>query len=165
MNVRPNTFQRFVHRFLMLKPVSAFLARVLHHLDSFVLRLTRGKYTITQIVGLPIVQLTTTGAKTGQARTLPLVGLTDGEKIVLIGSNLGQKNNPGWYYNLMANPECLVRVNGRSGTYIARETEGDEREKYWQMAVSYYKGYDVYKIRTAHRTIPVMVLEPRKILS
>jgi len=165
MNKRPNAFQRFIHRFLMLGPVSAFMARVLHHLDTFVLRLTRGKYTVTQVVGLPIVQLTTTGAKSGKARTLPLVGLADGEKIVLIGSNLGQKHNPSWYYNLKAYPECEVRFGGCADKYIARETEGDEREKYWQMAVSYYKGYGAYKARTAPRRIPVMVLEPRKILS
>lgn len=165
MNVRPNTFQQCVHRILMLKPVSALMARVLHHMDSFVLRLTRSKYTITQVVGLPIIQLTTTGAKSGQARTLPLVGLVDSEKIVLIGTNFGRKHNPGWYYNLMTNPECLVHFNGRSSTYIARETDGDEREKYWQMAVSYYKGYDAYKVRAAHRKIPVVLLVPRKILS
>jgi len=165
MNKRPSAFRRFIHRFLMLGPVSAFMARVLHHLDTFVLRLTRGKYTVTQVVGLPIVQLTTTGAKSGKARTLPLVGLADGEKIVLIGSNLGQKHNPSWYYNLKAYPECEVRFGGCADQYIARETEGDEREKYWQMAVSYYKGYDAYKTRAAHRKIPVMVLEPRRILS
>ena len=165
MNTRPNAFQRFVHRFLMLKPVSAFMARVLHHFDTFVLRLTRGKYTLTQIVGLPIIRLTTTGAKTGQVHTLPLVGLVDGEKIALIGSNLGQKHNPGWYYNLKAHPECEVCFSGCTDKYIARETKGDERERYWQVAVSYYKGYDVYKIRAAPRKIPIMVLEPRKILS
>jgi deazaflavin-dependent oxidoreductase (nitroreductase family) len=165
MNKRPNAFQRFVHRFLMLRPVSAFMARVLHHLDTFVLRLTRGKYTVTQIVGLPIVQLSTMGAKSGQTRTLPLVGLIDGKKIALIGTNFGQKHNPSWYYNLKAYPECEVRFSGCADKYIARETEGDEREKYWQMAVSYYKGYYVYKIRAAPRKIPVMVLEPRKILS
>jgi deazaflavin-dependent oxidoreductase (nitroreductase family) len=91
--------------------------------------------------------------------------MVDGEKIVLIGSNLGQKHNPGWYYNLKAYPECEVRFSGCADKYIARETEGDEREKYWQMAVSYYKGYDAYRVRAAHRKIPVMVLEPRKILS
>jgi deazaflavin-dependent oxidoreductase (nitroreductase family) len=165
MNVRPNTFQRFIHHFLMLRPVSAFLARVLHHLDSFILRLTRGKYTVTQVVGLPIIQLTTMGARTGRARTMPLVGLFNGEKIALIGTNFGRKHNPGWYYNLKAYPECEVRFNGRRDKYIARETEGDEREKYWQTAVSYYKGYDDYRIRAAHRKIPIMLLEPRKILS
>ena len=165
MNKRPNAFQRFIHRFLMLRPVSAFMARVLHRVDTFMLRLTRGKYTVTQIVGLPIIQLTTTGAKSGRTRTLPLVGLVDGEKIALIGTNFGQKHNPSWYYNLKAYPECEVRFSGCTDKYIARETEGDEREKYWQMAVSYYKGYDVYKIRAVHRRIPVMILEPREILS
>jgi deazaflavin-dependent oxidoreductase (nitroreductase family) len=129
-----------------------------------VLRLTHGKYTVTQIVGLPILQLTTKGAKTGRMRTVPLVSLADGEKIALIGTNFGQKHNPNWYYNLKAHPECQVQFNGRKDTYIARETEGQERERYWQMAVSYYKGYEVYKIRAAHRKIPVMILEPGKIL-
>ncbi|MCJ7434245.1 MAG: nitroreductase family deazaflavin-dependent oxidoreductase [Anaerolineales bacterium] len=159
MNARPNACQRFIHRFLMLKPVSAFLARVLHHLDAFVLRLTRGKCAITQIVGLPIIRLTSIGAQTGQARTLPLVSLIDGEKIAVIGTNFGQKHNPSWYYNLRAHPECEVHFSGCTAKYIAREAEGDEREKYWQLAVSYYKGYDVYKIRAAHRKIPVMILE------
>jgi deazaflavin-dependent oxidoreductase (nitroreductase family) len=162
MNIHPNAFQRFIHRLLMLGPISVFLVRVLQPLDAFVLRLTHGKYTITQVVGLPIIQLTTTGAKSGQVRTIPLVSLIDGDKIAVIGSNFGQKHNPGWYYNLMANPECFVHFSGRTGNYVARETEGDEREKYWQLAVSYYKGYDTYKTRAAHRKIPVVILEPRK---
>ena len=128
MNARPNAFQRFIHRFLMLKPVSIFMARILHHLDAFALRLTRGKYTVTQVVGLPVIQLTTVGAKTGQVRTMPLVSLIDGEKIALIGTNFGQKHNPGWYYNLKAHPECEVHFSGRTNKYIARETEGDETE-------------------------------------
>jgi F420H(2)-dependent quinone reductase len=80
----------------------------------------------------------------------------------LIGSNFGQKNNPGWYYNLKANPECEVQFRGRSEKYLARETVGEEREKYWQLAVSYYRGYEIYKTRAAHRQIPVMILEPAK---
>ena len=93
---------------------------------------------------------------------MPLVSLYDGEKIGLIASNFGQKHNPGWYYNLKSHPECDVQFNGSAGKYVAREPAGEEREKYWQMAVSYYKGYELYKIRTAHRQIPVMVLEPVK---
>jgi deazaflavin-dependent oxidoreductase (nitroreductase family) len=162
MNTRPNAFQRFIHRFLMLKPVSVFMARVLHHLDAFVLRLTRGKYTVTQVVGLPVIQLATIGAKTGQMRTMSLVSLIDGVKIAVIGSNFGQKQNPGWYYNLKAHPECEVYFSGRTNKYIAREIEGNEREKYWQLADSYYKGYDTYKIRAAHRKIPILILEPCK---
>jgi len=143
----------------MLKPVSFFLARVLPHADAFMLRLTHGKRTITQIAGLPVIQLISTGAKTGQPRLSPLVGVIDGEKIALIASNFGQKHNPGWYYNLKANPQCFVQFNGRSGMYRAREAAGDEREAYWQTAVSYYKGYEAYRRRAAPRRIPVIVLE------
>ncbi len=146
----------------MLKPVSAFLSAVLHRADTMLLKISKGKHTVSEIVGLPIIQLTTIGAKTGQPRTMPLVSLFDNEKIALIASNFGGKNNPGWYYNLKAYPKCTVEVNGRAAEYIARQVEGAEREKYWGMAVSYYKGYDLYKIRAAHRLIPVMILEPAK---
>lgn len=161
-SVKPNALQKFLHRILMLKWISAFLALALYRLDGIVLKLTDEKHTVTEMVGLPIIQLTTIGAKTGESRTMPLVSLFDGEKIALIGSNFGRKPNPGWYYNLKANPACTVQFNGRTGKYVARQTEGEEREKYWQMAVSYYRGYDLYKKRASHRVIPVIVLEPVK---
>ena len=160
MNVKPNTYQKLIHHFLMLKPVSAFLTIILHRVDTFLLRLTNGKRSVTRIAGLPIIQLTTTGAKTGKLRRMPLVSLFDGERIALIASNFGQKHNPGWYYNLKAHPECNVGWDGTDRTYIARETLGEEREKYWQMAVSYYSGYEKYRARSANRHIPVMVLDP-----
>jgi deazaflavin-dependent oxidoreductase (nitroreductase family) len=93
---------------------------------------------------------------------MPLAAVKDGDKFALIGSNFGQKNNPGWYYNLKANPKCTVRVDGQSGEYIARETQGEEREKYWQMAVGFYAGYELYEKRASHRRIPVIILEPSK---
>ena len=161
MNIKPNAFQKLVHRFLMLRPVSAFLATALHHVDTFLLTFTHGQHTVTRLVGLPIIQLTTTGAKTGQLRTMPLVSLFDDEKLALIASNFGQKHNPGWYYNLKAHPECRVGWGNQERAYTARETEGEEREKYWQMAVSYYTGYEKYKERVG-RKIPVMILEPKK---
>ena len=161
-SVKPNALQKLIHRILMLKWISAFLALVLYRLDGIVLKLTNEKHTVTEIVGLPIIQLTTIGAKTGESRTMPLVSLFDGEKIALIGSNFGRKPNPGWYYNLKANPVCTVQFNGRTSQYVARQTQDEEREKYWQMAVSYYRGYDLYKKRASHRVIPVIVLEPVK---
>jgi len=162
MTNKPSAFQKFIHRFLMLRPVSAFLARNLHHVDAVALKMSKGRFTVTGLVGLPIIQLTTIGAKSGLMRTMPLVSLFDGEKIALIGSNFGQKHNPGWYYNLKAQPKCTIQVGGRRVEYSARQADGEERDKYWQMAVSFYKGYDLYKIRAAHRQIPVMVLEPVK---
>jgi deazaflavin-dependent oxidoreductase (nitroreductase family) len=159
---KPNAFQKSLHHILMLKWASAFFAVVLYRLDGLVLKLSGEKHTITELVGLPIIQLTTTGAKSGRPRTMPLVSLVDGERIALIGSNFGRKPNPGWYYNLKANPACSVHFRGKIGQYVARQAESEERERYWAMAVSYYCGYELYKKRASHRVIPVMVLEPAK---
>ena len=161
MHRKPKAIQKLTHRFLMLRPVSAFMARVLHHADKFALSLSRGRWTFAGLVGLPIIQLTTIGAKSGQLRTVPLVGLLDGEKIALIGTNFGKPNHPGWVHNLKANPECQVRYNRALQRYIARFTEGQERETYWQMALSYYVGYEKYKTRAREREIAVIVLEPK----
>ena len=159
MNVKPNSYQKYLHRFLMLKPVSALLAVVLHRADTLLLRLTKGNRTFTRIAGLPIIQLTAKGARTGQWRTMPLAGIPDGDKVVVVASNFGQKQYPGWYHNLKAHPECEVRINGKSQTRVARETYGDERIHYFQVAVSYYAGYLKYEERAAPRRVPVMVLE------
>jgi deazaflavin-dependent oxidoreductase (nitroreductase family) len=160
MNAGPNAFQKLLHRFFMIRPVTAFFAPWIHQVDKAILKLTKGKHTASEILGWDIVQLTTIGAKTGQLRTIPLLALFDSEKIALIASSLGREHHPGWYYNLIKNPECLVQQNGRSRKYVARETEGEERDKYWQLALFFYEGYEKYKERSG-RKIPVMVLEPK----
>ena len=162
MNARPNPLQNLVHRFLALHPVAAFLAPRIHRVDQAILKLTKGKYSVSEILGWNIIQLTTVGAKTNQPRTMPLIALFDGEKIALIASSFGRQHNPAWYYNLKAHPECKVQWNMKTTTYIARETSGDEYKKYWRLGLSYFSGYEKHKDRAAHRHIPVMVLEPKK---
>ena len=146
----------------MLKPVTAFFAPRTHLVDNFVLRVTKGKHTLSEILGWNIVQVVTTGAKSGERRVSILIAVMNNEKIALIGSNFGRQHNPGWYYNLKKNPECEVRLNGKVGTYLARETEGEERKSYWKQAVALYAGYEKYEQRASHRHIPVMLLEPEK---
>jgi deazaflavin-dependent oxidoreductase (nitroreductase family) len=155
-------FMRVFQQFLSSRPVMALMARVLHHADTLMLRLSAGKLTFAQFAGLPIIELTTTGAKSGKRRALPLTGLPDGEKYALIASNFGRMQLPGWYHNLKANPECTVKKDGRTGIYIAREAGEQENKHYYDMAISYYSGYAEYKQRAAHRKIPVMVLEPKE---
>ena len=145
----------------MVRPVTAFFAPIMHRVDQAVLKLTGGKFTVSEFAGWNIIQLTTIGAKTNQPRTIPLVGVFDDEKIALIASSFGREHNPGWYYNLKANPRCHVTFQGKSKEYLAREAKGEEREQYFQLAVSLYGGYQKYKERAAHRQIPVMVLEPK----
>lgn len=158
---KPSAVQRLLHSFFMLRPVTAFFAPRAHLIDKALLKLTGGKFAAAAILGWNIIQLTTIGARTGQPRTVPLIGLFDREKIALVATSFGRKHNPGWYYNLKTHPECEAQFHSRAGKYIARETSGEEYEYYWKMAVAFYAGYDKYKQRAAHRHIPVMVLEPK----
>ena len=158
---RPNLIQKLIHQIVMWRPVTAFFAPRLHRIDNLVLKVSGGKFTLAQLAGWTIIQLTTTGAKTHQPRTTPLIGIMDEEKIALIASSFGREHNPGWYYNLKAHPECDVVVKGQLGKYIARELSGEEYDQYWQLAISFYAGYEKYKERAAHRHIPVILLEPK----
>lgn len=159
MNRKPKAFLQVIHRFLALKPVSAALSHILQPADEFALFLTRGKHTIAELV-LPTIEVDTIGARTGQRRTHPLGGFLEGDKYILIGSNFGSKYHPAWVYNLRARPECVVHAHGRSQKYLARETDGEERARCWQLALDYYKGYAAYEKRAAPRKISVWVLEP-----
>ena len=146
----------------MSRPITTIVAPILHYADALLLKLTGGRLDFTRASGLPVIELTTTGAKSGQPRTLPLAGYPDGEKFVLIASNYGREHHPAWYHNLKANPECTIKKEGLEDIFVARETDGEERKQCWSLASSYYGGYDVYKRRAAHRMIPVMVLEPKR---
>ncbi len=158
---RPNTAQRAVHILTRTRAGSWFFARTLHHLDRPLLHLSRGRYSLTSLLaGLPIVMVTTVGAKTGQPRSLPLVAIPDGENVILIASNYGQKRHPAWYYNLRTHPQVHLTDAGRTIAYAAHETVGDERERCWQQAASVYSGYPLYQRRAASRHIPVMLLVP-----
>lgn len=160
MRRQPNAFLQTIHRFLAWKPVSAILSHILQPADEFLLFLTRGKHTFAELV-LPIIEVDTFGARTGQRRTHPLGGFSDGDKYILIGTNFGGKHHPAWVHNLRANPDCIVHAHGKTGAYVARETDGEERAKYWQLALSYYRGYADYEKRAAPRRIAVIVLEPK----
>jgi deazaflavin-dependent oxidoreductase (nitroreductase family) len=155
-----------VARRLMRKTASApvtarFFARTLHKLDKPLLRRSGGKRSLTTwLTGLPIVELTTTGARSGLPRTMPIVGLPDGDRLVLIASNYGQERNPAWYYNLKANPRCSVAFRGQHLEMRAYEAEGEERQRLWDLDLTVYPTRASYAEWASHRHIPVMVLEP-----
>ena len=106
-----------------------FCARTLHRLDEPMLRRSGGKRSLTSwLTGLPIVELTSTGARSGLPRTSPIVGVPDGDRLVLIASNYGQRRNPAWYYNLKANPRCTIAFRGQHQemqAYEARARNGN----------------------------------------
>jgi deazaflavin-dependent oxidoreductase (nitroreductase family) len=149
-----------VHRFMRATgataPMSWLSARVMHRLDKGVHRITAGRTTFAGIVtGLPVVMLTTTGARSGQPRTWPLLGLRDGDRIVVVASNYGQRNHPAWYHNLRANPIASVAVDGAATQMLAEEARGDERDRLWRAGLRVYPGWAAYERRAAPRRIPV----------
>lgn len=159
---QPNFLQRLIHRVLMYRPVTEFLAPRTKAIDLFFLNITNGKHTLSELAGWNIVQVTTVGMKTGKEIKIILIAIAHEDKLALIASNFGRSEHPKWYFNLLKTPQCQVQVNGADQLYVAREAEGAEREFFWQLAVSHYAGYEKYKERAAPRRIPVMLLEPRK---
>ncbi|MBI1795069.1 MAG: nitroreductase family deazaflavin-dependent oxidoreductase [Chloroflexi bacterium] len=141
---------------------SWIFSRTLHILDKIIFKFSNGKQTaISVVAGLPSIMLTSTGAKSGEQRTTPLVGIPDGEGYIVIASNFGKKNHPGWYYNILANPKVTVTLNGQAKSCTARQVTGEEKRQCWDKAVKIYPGYNSYKQR-ARREIAVFVLEPKK---
>ena len=152
---------RPIHALAGWPPISPTLAATLHRLDGPLLRYSQGRFSLGSLLtGLPIVMLTTVGAKSRQPRRLPLVGIPAGEDIILIASNWGQTRHPAWHYNARANPVVRLTRAGRTRPYLAHETEGEERAACWRQAVAQYAGYAAYEARAGDRLIPVWRLTP-----
>jgi deazaflavin-dependent oxidoreductase (nitroreductase family) len=129
-------------------------------LDRLVYRLTRGRTTASSwLAGVKITMLTTTGARSGELRTLPVLGLPDGEELIVIASNFGRPRNPAWYYNLRANPRATIVFDGATDHVVARELSGAERERDYRRGEDIYPGFTHYG-RWTDREIPVLRLEP-----
>ena len=157
----PTKLQQFLQKIPASPLGSSFFSRTLHYLDRNLMKLTGGRISFPGILaGIPVVTITTTGAKTGRPRTVPLVVFADGEKVILIVSNWGQRHHPAWYLNLRSCPHAIIAANGKEGRYIAREAGDDEREMYWEMAYGLYFGFRLYRQRAGDRKIPIMILEP-----
>ena len=157
---RPNWLHRAVRALATSRPGARLLAPILHHVDRAALRLTGGRHTLSALLaGIPTIIVTARGARSGKLRSVPLLGVPAGDEIVVIASNFGRDEHPGWYYNVRANPVVDVRWNGRGGRYVAREATGSERDRYWQRAVAAFPGFAAYQ-RRAGRQIPVIALSP-----
>jgi deazaflavin-dependent oxidoreductase (nitroreductase family) len=134
-----------------------FLLHVAPAIDKAVIPRTKGKWSSLgrNRVGL----LTSTGAKSGQPRTQPLVCI-DGEDdtILLIGSNYGRPQHPGWSANLIAHPECTLEFRGPPTRYRATLLEGEARERAWERAIDWVQGFAAYKEKCAPRQIRVFEL-------
>ena len=108
--------------------------------------------------GSKILLLTTTGRKTGEKHTAPLIYERDGDRLVIVASKGGAPRDPGWYRNLRKHPDVEVQVLDETFPARARTVHGEERERLWRLAARQWPPYDDYAEKTA-REIPVVVLE------
>jgi deazaflavin-dependent oxidoreductase (nitroreductase family) len=107
---------------------------------------------------VPILLLTTTGRKTGKRRTVPLQYLAEGDALVVIASNGGRPNHPGWFFNLEAQPRAEAQVGRDHWVVNARRATAEERERLWPKVVELWRGYDEYQ-RRIEREIPLVILQ------
>jgi deazaflavin-dependent oxidoreductase (nitroreductase family) len=140
------------------RAVTWFLINVGNRVDPVLMRATGGRLRVAP--GSPTVLLTNIGSRSGKRRTTPLAYFTDGDNAVLMASKGGAPRNPAWYHNVRANPEVELWAEGRGGRYRAREAEGDEYDRLWELANALYDGYDRYQELAGDRRIPLIVCEP-----
>jgi F420H(2)-dependent quinone reductase len=150
-------------------PSDRFYSRISHSLGATGLRwtgklntplyrLSRGRVG-GRVGKAPVLLLTTTGRKSGQKRTAPVVYLRDGERYVIINTNAGNAKVPAWSLNLAADPEAEVEVGRKKLPVRARVAEGEERAELWRKHIDQYSGFDEYDAEL-EREPKVVVLEP-----
>lgn len=113
----------------------------------------------TDLKGMPVVLLTTIGAKSGKLRKTPLMRVEHNGEYAVVASLGGAPKNPVWYYNIVKNPRVELQDGTDNGDYDSREVFGDEKALWWQRAVAAYPDYADYQRKT-DRAIPVFVLTP-----
>jgi len=108
--------------------------------------------------GRNLLLLTTTGARTGEERTSPMMFVPDGDRILVIASNAGAVRHPNWYHNLVAHPDVTVEVIGDTYRARAHPLEGEERERKWASITGQFAFFLDHQANI-ERTIPIVALE------
>ena len=125
----------------------SWMIRKLVPLDLWLYRRT-GRYTVLGPFGVPIMLLTTTGAKSGLARTTPLLYDRVDDDLVVIASNFGQAHHPAWSGNLIADPQAVVTIGGEVVPVVAELLTGDEAQAAFRHMADDLSTYDAYRTRT-----------------
>lgn len=127
-------------------------------LHARIYRASKGKIA-GKMQGAPMFLLTTTGAKSGQSRTSPLIYLEDGGDYIVVASNAGQNHAPGWFHNLQKTPTATVEVSGRTVPVHATAVAKADYPEMWAKLDGIFKGYATYRGKTS-RDIPLVRLTP-----
>jgi deazaflavin-dependent oxidoreductase (nitroreductase family) len=149
------------------RPFTAFEERLINigsklmsRMNVWLWRLSGGRLGSRFLYSAPVMLLTTTGRKTGQSRTTPILYLEDGANVVTVASKAGSAHHPSWYGNFVAHPDVEIEIGRQRRRMRARTASEEEKQKLWPRLTAMYPPYGDYQARTA-REIPVVILEPR----
>ncbi|WP_116049361.1 nitroreductase family deazaflavin-dependent oxidoreductase [Amycolatopsis palatopharyngis] len=139
---------------------SDFALKTMNAIHRGLLKVTGGRAG-WKVANMPVLELTTTGRKTGRPRSVMLTSpVREGDALVVVASRGGDDQHPAWFLNLRDNPDVEVAVQGRPGQRMkARVATADERERLWPRITADYKNYADYQTKTS-REIPLVLLEP-----
>lgn len=139
--------------------------KVMSRVNTWAYRVSGGRLGGSWRVGsalrapVPVCLLTTTGRRSGEPRTVPLLHFPDGDRVLLVASQGGLPKHPQWYLNVLADPAVTVQVGRRSRAMTAREATSAERDELWPRLVERYADFADYQANTS-RVIPVIICEP-----
>jgi deazaflavin-dependent oxidoreductase (nitroreductase family) len=137
----------------------AAVGRAIVPVDRFLGRVSRGRFVAFGLKDLPSLLITTTGRRSGEPRSNPLLYAPDGDGFVVIGSNWGQAHHPAWSANLLANPDATVTLGGQTLAVRARCAEGAERDRLRALLLRVWPAYTAYEQRAAGRELRIFRLE------
>ncbi|WP_151082885.1 nitroreductase family deazaflavin-dependent oxidoreductase [Nocardioides cynanchi] len=158
---RPNPFQALMQRFASTRPGAWVFSKALRHLDDAVGRLSRGRTSAPEVLaGLPVIDVTTTGRKSGLKRRSHLIAVPLDGTLAVLGTNFGQPSTPGWVLNLEANPRASVTYRRRTVQASARPATDDEYARVLAGSSQVYAGYLKYQQRITGRRLRIFLLDP-----
>ena len=158
---RPNAFQRGVQAFASTRAGAWLFSRRWPPMDRAAARLTRGRTSVPRLLAaLPVLRVTTTGRRSGQARDTHLIAVPVDDTLALLGTNFGQPHTPAWVLNLEADPRATVTYRGATRRVVARPATEAEREQVLLNSAGVYGGYLKYQQRITGRRLRIFVLEP-----
>jgi deazaflavin-dependent oxidoreductase (nitroreductase family) len=157
---RPNALHRTTHALASTRAGAWLFSKLLRHADDLVGRLSKGRTSAPEMLaGLPVLDITTTGRRTGAPRRTHLIAVPYADTLALLGTNFGQRSTPAWVLNLEADPR--VRVTHRATTIhaVARAADDHERAAVLAGSAAVYGGYLKYQERISARRLRIFVLE------
>ena len=134
--------------------MGSFFFRLFTGMHAKLIKISKGR-----IGGSSVLALTHKGAKSGTVRDTPLMFFREGDDYLVVASAGGAPKHPGWYHNLMANPETTIAVGGETVAVTARDASA-ERDALWDKIVAEAPRFGPYAEKT-DRTIPIVILSPR----